>query len=66
MAITTDEHRIFLELEQIRADIEQTRVDTRRSSKKLHWYEKIIYIGIGGLAFNGLSGIIEAIIKKYS
>ena len=61
MTITKEEHRNNMEIESIRAGIEQTRIDTALASKKLAWYERLIYGAIGAVAVNGLPDIITAI-----
>ena len=59
MSITRNAHRDNLEIEQIRADIEHLRAQSALAAKKLSWYDKVIYIAIGGLAISGLGNLLE-------
>ncbi len=36
-----------LEIEQIRANIEQMRIDTALAIRKVTWYERILWAGAG-------------------
>ena len=58
MAITKEEHRYALEIEEVRANIQRMRFQSQLAEKDLLWYERVFYIAIGGLAFNGLSCLI--------
>ena len=59
MSITRNAHRDNLEIEQIRADIEHLRAQSALAATKLSWYDKVIYIAIGGLAISGLGNLLE-------
>jgi len=55
----TQTRRDALEIEQIRANIEHMRSQTELAAKKLEWYERVIYIAIGGLAVSGLGRLLK-------
>jgi len=45
--MTDQQEQLEAEIEQIRANIEKMRVNTNLATKKLMWYECILWAGFG-------------------